>query len=148
MRLDLSILILRVGVGAFMLFGHGWNKLMGFSKLSGVFPDPLGFGSPFSLALAVFAEVFCSLLILLGIGTRLATIPLIITMLVVAFMVHGSDPFAKKELALMYLMIYSSLLFSGSGKFSVQYMFMHRKSPKNKLAKWFFEMDPESSRSR
>jgi putative oxidoreductase len=57
----------------------------------------------------------------------LATIPLIITMSVAAFVAHGADPFGKKELALLYLVIYLFLLFAGSGKFSIDYL-ISRKS--------------------
>jgi len=72
-----------------------------------------------SLGLAVFAEVICSILILIGFKTRLATLPLIITMLVAVLVVHFSDPFAIMEKALLYLLLYIILLFGGSGKYSV-----------------------------
>lgn len=119
--MDFVLLIVRVAVAAFMLT-HGYPKLM--KLLAGgeiQFADPFGLGMYFSLVLAVFAEFFCSILVGLGIGTRLAAIPLIITMSVAAFIAHGSDPFGRKELALLYLVVYVFLLFTGSGKFSVDY---------------------------
>jgi putative oxidoreductase len=90
------------------------------------FADPFGLGVTLSLFLVVFAEFFCSILIGFGIGTRLATLPLIITMFVAAFIAHGPDPFGKKELALLYLVIYIFLLVAGSGKYSVDY-YLSRK---------------------
>ncbi len=125
--LDFILLLVRIAVAAFMLT-HGYPKLM--KLLAGgeiQFADPFGFGMTFSLVLAVFAEFFCSVLVAFGIGTRLATIPLIITMSVAAFIAHSSDPFGKKELALLYMVIYVFLLFAGSGKFSVDYL-ISRKS--------------------
>ncbi|HPE77948.1 MAG TPA: DoxX family protein [Draconibacterium sp.] len=125
--LDLILLLVRITVAAFMLT-HGYPKLM--KLLAGgeiMFADPFGLGMTFSLVLAVFAEFFCSILVGFGLGTRLATIPLIVTMSVAAFIAHGPDPFGKKELALMYLIIYIFLLFTGSGKFSIDY-FISRKS--------------------
>lgn len=125
--LDLILLLVRIAVAAFMLT-HGYPKLM--KLLAGgeiMFADPFGLGMTFSLVLAVFAEFFCSILVGFGLGTRLATIPLIVTMSVAAFIAHGPDPFGKKELALMYLIIYIFLLFTGSGKFSIDY-FISRKS--------------------
>jgi len=119
--MDFVLLIVRIAVAAFMLT-HGYPKLM--KLLAGgeiQFADPFGLGMYFSLVLAVFAEFFCSILVGLGIGTRLAAIPLIITMSVAAFIAHGSDPFGRKELALLYLVVYVFLLFTGSGKFSVDY---------------------------
>jgi uncharacterized membrane protein YphA (DoxX/SURF4 family) len=116
---DLGLLFLRVSVGAFMLFGHGWPKLMGFSVKSAHFPDPLGVGSSMSLSLAIVGEVVAPLLIILGLFTRLASIPFVITMLVAAFMVHDGDPWSKKEFALLYALPALCLLFAGAGRYSL-----------------------------
>ena len=117
--LDLAILLVRVFIGLTMLT-HGTPKLMRFSSDGPLhFGDPLNIGMGPSLALAVFAEVFCSLFIIVGLGTRLAVIPLIITMLVAAFVVHKTDGFREQEVALIYLLIYFTLFITGSGKFSI-----------------------------
>ncbi|MBF2055476.1 MAG: DoxX family protein [Candidatus Sericytochromatia bacterium] len=115
---DLGLLLLRLSLGSLMLT-HGLPKLQRFSELSQTFPDPIGLGSGFSLLLAVGAEVGCSLLLIFGAFTRLATIPLAVTMLVAALVIHGSDPFAKKELALLYLFPYLTLLLTGPGRFAL-----------------------------
>lgn len=81
--------------------------------------DVFGMGTFMSLSLAVFAEVVCSALVLLGLGTRLAVIPLSITMLIAAFHVHIGDPFAKQEMSLHYLLVYVVLFILGSGKYSI-----------------------------
>jgi putative oxidoreductase len=78
------------------------------------------------LALAVFAEVFCSILIMLGLFTRLSAIPLIITMLVAWLMVHISDPFGDQELAVFYLVSYVVLFLQGAGWYSIDSL-MNRK---------------------
>jgi len=122
---NLSLLILRVGTGSFMLT-HGYSKLQKLLAGDFQFADPFGLGPGVSLGMAVFAEFFCSILLILGLGTRLATIPLIVTMLVAAFIAHGADPFAKKEMALLYLVSYIVLLFSGAGKISVDQLLEKR----------------------
>ncbi len=124
-RVDLSLLILRLASGGFMLT-HGWPKLQRLLAGEMKFGDPLGLGPELSLILAVFAEVFCAILVLLGLGTRLAVIPLIVTMAVAAFIVHGADSFARKELALFYLVSYVILLLMGSGKISVDRLIARR----------------------
>ena len=116
--IDLSLLLLRLATGVFMLT-HGFPKLQRLLAGEMQFGDPIGLGPEVSLVLAVFAEVVCSILIVLGLGTRLAAIPLIVTMAVAAFIAHGADPFGRKEMALLYLVGYVVLLLSGSGKFSV-----------------------------
>ena len=102
-----------------MAFFHGWPKLIGFADKADGFPDPLGISSFLSLGLAVFAEFFCGILISLGLFTRASTLPLIVTMIVAAFIVHGTDPFQKKELALIYLASYLTILLAGSGKYAL-----------------------------
>ena len=120
--LDILVLLLRVSIAAFMIT-HGWPKL---SKLLAggeiQFGDPIGLGPSISLILTVFAEFFCSILIAIGLGTRLATIPLMITMLVAAFIAHGPDPFGRKETALLYLLIYLTLFVIGSRKYSIDHL--------------------------
>lgn len=119
---DIALLVLRIISGGFMLV-HGIPKLMKlFAGGEIQFANPFGIGAGPSLALTVFAEVLCAGLILIGLKTRLATVPLIITMLVAALMIHGADPFGKKELALMYLGVYTALLMLGSGKYSIDGM--------------------------
>jgi len=120
--LDILVLVLRVSIAAFMIT-HGWPKL---SKLLAggeiQFGDPIGLGMTLSLILTVFAEFVCSVLIGIGLGTRLASIPLIFTMLVAAFISHGPDPFKRKETALLYLLIYLTLFVIGSRKYSIDYL--------------------------
>lgn len=119
---DTALLIARVGVAGLMLT-HGLPKLaMLFSGGPVKFPSVMGMSPAISLGLTVFAEVFCSVLLFMGLATRIATIPMIITMLVAAFVVHAADPLAVKEPALQYLLVYLVLLFTGAGKYSLDYM--------------------------
>lgn len=116
---DFALLLLRVASGGFMLT-HGIGK---FSKLLVddpiEFADPIGVGVTASLALAVFSEVFCAIFLMIGFATRLAAIPLMITMFVAGFIVHASDGFGKQELALLYLVTYFAIAITGAGRFSL-----------------------------
>jgi putative oxidoreductase len=124
--LDLLSLVLRVTIAAFMLT-HGLAKLNLLASGNEIqFADPFGMGATFSLAIAVFAEVLCSILIGLGLVTRLASLPLIFTMLVATFIVHGADPFAKKEFALLYLLIYLVIFVIGSRKYSLDALLLKK----------------------
>ena len=116
--LSLGLLVLRVLVGITMLT-HGLAKLTSFSELSSTFPDPIGLGSTLSLVMIICAEVGCSIFLIVGAFTRLATIPLIFSMLVVLLIVHGNDPFQVKELPLLYLGVYIFLFFTGAGRISL-----------------------------
>jgi len=116
---SLGLLLLRLAAGGMMIYGHGWKKLMAFSDKAAGFPDPLGVGNELSMALAVSAEVGASFLLVIGLFTRVAAIPALFTMIVAAFVVHGGDPFAKREMALLYLAAYGTLACTGAGRFSV-----------------------------
>lgn len=115
--LDMGLLILRLIFG-FSMMTHGWSKLMTYSDKAAGFYD-IGVGSELSLALVIFAEFFCSIMLILGIYTRIFLIPLIITMLVAIFDIHINDGFGKMEKALLFLGAYITIFMSGSGKYSV-----------------------------
>ena len=125
-NVDFILLLLRITIAALMLT-HGLPKME--KLLSG---DPVQFASVFglspevSIGLTVFSEVFCSILIFVGFGTRFAVIPLIITMVVAAFVIHAADPFAKQEMAIIYLIVYVVLLIGGSGRYSLDSLISSR----------------------
>jgi len=120
--LDILVLLMRVSIAAFMLT-HGLPKLTKLLAGGDIqFGNPIGLGPTLTLILAVFAEFFCSILIGIGLGTRLASVPLMFTMLVAAFISHGADPFGRKEVALLYLLVYLTLFVIGSRKYSIDYL--------------------------
>jgi putative oxidoreductase len=118
---NFSMLLLRLSFGLLMLAQHGMPKLMKFSELSTGFYDPIGMGSKAALILTIFAEVFCSFFVILGLFTRLAVVPLIILMCV-AFFGANKGVVGTGEMALLYLTVYVVLLFLGPGRVSVDGM--------------------------
>lgn len=109
-------LVLRLSAALMLL--HGWPKMMNFSEKSAAFADPVGIGMTGSLALTVFAEVFCTAFVVVGLFTRAATIPLIMCMGIAAFVVHSGDGLGDREAALGYLLLYVAIFFLGGGRFS------------------------------
>lgn len=125
-KVDLGLLIFRIGISCLMLT-HGIPKLITFFGSEEIrFADPVGMGETVTFTFAVFAEFLCSVLILIGLGTRLAVIPLIITMAVALF-VHMPDGFGKQELPFLYLTGYILLFLTGSGKYSLDHFFLSGK---------------------
>ena len=118
-NIDLGLLVLRVGASALMLT-HGFPKLMSLIEgNTAIVGDPIGVGTLISSILVVIGEAICPVLVLIGLKTRMAAIPVIITMAIAAFIVHGADPIGKKELALFYLVAYTAIALMGAGRFSV-----------------------------
>lgn len=114
------LLILRVFFGI-LFFSHGLDKMMNFSELSETFPSVLGLGSYMSLMLAIFGEFCCSLFLLAGLLERIVIIPMIATMAVAFFDVHDAM-MPEGELALIYLIVFLILFFTGPGRYSLDYV--------------------------
>lgn len=118
--MSLLILALRIVFGI-LLMSHGVQKWANFSAMSDSFPDPLGIGSQLSLILAIFGEMVCSIAFIFGFLYRLAMIPMIFTMCMAFFVIHANDPFATKELAFVYLVVFILLYITGPGKYSLDH---------------------------
>src|SRR5690554_1592562 len=83
-------LILRFTFGTIMI-PHGWSKIQKFDQISPEFISFMGLSPSISLSLVIFAELACSILLIIGLFTRLATIPLIITAFVIMSSVKNFD---------------------------------------------------------
>ena len=142
--LSLGLLILRLGIGGYLLT-HGWGKV--HMLLAGDFEqmgDPIGLGNVLSLVLVTVAEFLCALLVMLGLATRPAAAVVVVSMAVAAFVAHGGDPWtlgrafelfaagetefpASKEPALLYLLPFLSLVFTGAGAYSLDGLWSRRR---------------------
>ncbi len=116
-----ALFLLRLVIGILML-RHGYDKIVKFGTLHLNFPDILGIGSTISLVLVIFAEFFCSILLIMGLFTRFACIPLIISISVALFKVHNAAFFGKGEVDALYLIGFIVILLIGPGRVSVDNM--------------------------
>ena len=116
---SLGLLVLRLGTGTMLLALHGWSKLVNFEERRATFADPIGIGPMPGLVLTVFAEVFCSLAVAIGLFTRLAAIPPLVVVSVAFFIVHAGDPWRTRELPLLFAVPLLTLAFTGAGAYSV-----------------------------
>ncbi|MCR4315340.1 MAG: DoxX family protein [Planctomycetes bacterium] len=135
---SIGLLIIRLGVGGYMLT-HGMQKLdmlrEGQLEMMG---DPIGLGPWLSLVLVTFAEFACSILVMIGLGTRLFAFPVVFSMGVAAFVAHANDPWdmtsaamaffageskswASKEPALIFFFVFLGLMFTGAGRLSLDH---------------------------
>ncbi len=115
---DGALLLLRIGTAVLMI-PHGLQKLNGFDKMQNEFVSFLGLSPKLSLVLAMSAELGCSLLLLVGLFTRFATVPLIITMLTALFMAHQGALFGDGEKNGLFITMSLVLLILGPGEYSL-----------------------------
>ena len=115
------ILILRILFGLLLMW-HGVLKWANYDNLTHAFPDPLGLGGHVSLLLVIFAELFCSIFFMFGFFYRIVLIPMIFSMSIAFFVIHGGSIVQGGELAFTYLAMFLILFFSGPGRISFDYI--------------------------
>lgn len=125
---SIPILLLRLGVGASLFINWGSGKLARVFSGEFQFMDPIGIGATTTLILVAFAEGICSLLVLLGLGTRLASSVLVINFLVVFFIAHAADPFGDKVLQFFFLLIFLVIAMIGGGKYSLDQILFNKEA--------------------
>ncbi len=116
---DAALLGLRVWTGATFLLVHGPGKV---GDIAGFTAKVASKGIPLAPLLgpaAALSEFLGGLLLLVGLGTRVAAVFLCATMLVAGFHIHAGDPLGKRELALTYAVVALALAIAGGGRWSM-----------------------------
>jgi putative oxidoreductase len=118
---SVGLLLLRVLAGLSLFLKHGLEKLTGYSTMVQHFPDPIHIGPHASLAYALLSDGICSLLVVLGLGTRPAAFVIVVNLLTAFFLVHHAAFFSSGhvELVLVYIAVFAALVVAGPGRFSV-----------------------------
>jgi putative oxidoreductase len=119
---NVASLALRLVFGLLLCINHGFDKLAHFGKFEYTFPDPFHIGHRWTLVLVIFAEVFCALMFVLGLLTRLAALVLVIEFAVIVFIIDKGHNLHEHELTLTYLAAFFAVLLVGPGRFSVDGM--------------------------
>lgn len=110
-----------------LFYNHGLLKMELFSEDPSGFPNPVNLGAQNTYYLVVFAEGFCAVLVLLGLFTRLASLPILVTLFLAVVSIHADNPLSDKELPLLYLAVYIAIFLLGPGKFSLDERFKFDK---------------------
>lgn len=119
---DFGLLVLRVVLGATLFYKHGLEKIAHFSQMSAHFPNPLHVGSHVSLIFALLSDAICSLLAVLGLGTRFAAFIIAVNMSVALYFVHHMALRSEHgEMMLIYIAGFIALIFTGGGRFSLDW---------------------------
>jgi putative oxidoreductase len=117
---DLAWLLLRIWLGLSLFVKHGIEKIAGFSTMQGHFPDPIHIGKTPGLVFALLSDSICSLLVMLGLFTRITSGIIILNLLVVFIFLHGFS-FIQDHAQLVYVYLggYLAIFISGGGKYSL-----------------------------
>lgn len=119
-RIDLGLFFLRITGSLLLLYVHGLPKIVHFSEELTRIEDPFGFGPYFSLIPAIVAEVICPILILFGVATRLACVPIVAVLLVAMLVVHPGWSIAEGQFGWLLLIIFTTLAITGPGAWRIR----------------------------
>ena len=125
---DFGLLCIRLIIGLLMAF-YGYEKFIHFNEMaaSDFWANNvsfLGMKGATPLALTIFAELFCSVFLILGLFTRFSLLVLCFCMgyiFMVIFpgsILESGENGYKFNDAFVYFVIYLGLLFTGPGKYS------------------------------
>ena len=117
--LHAGLLFLRVTGSALLIAVHGLPKVLHYSQELTRIEDPFHLGAAPTLLLAILSETICPLLIALGVLTRLACLPIVATLLVAMLVVHPDWSLAEGQFGWMLLIIFTTVLIAGPGRFSL-----------------------------
>lgn len=114
---------------AYEFWESGMEKLKGenwFADIQDQFPFPFSVVPvEISWQIATWSELIAPVLLVLGLGTRFASVSLIILTIVAWVSVHAGNGYNVSDngfkLPLMYLVMFVPLLFSGAGKLSLDH---------------------------
>ncbi|WP_315809794.1 DoxX family protein [Pseudomonas sp. C9-3] len=113
----LALLFMRIAAALLLLQVHGLPKLLHWHSELQRIEDPFGLGAVPTLALAVFAEVLCPILLILGVFARLACLPVIAVLLVALVFVHPQWSLEEGQFAWWMLILFAGLAIAGPGAY-------------------------------
>jgi putative oxidoreductase len=136
LQMDFGLLLLRIIIGFLMAF-YGYEKLIRFNEMAASEfwannVSFLGMSGTVPLALTVFAEFFCSILLIIGLFTRFSLLVLLFCMGYIFLVIFpfsildkGDNGYQFND-AFVYFIIYLGLLFTGAGKYSLDAAFFKK----------------------
>jgi putative oxidoreductase len=114
---DVGLLYLRVAANLLVLAVHGLPKVLHYTSQAAAIEDPFHFGKMLSISFAIFAEVICPPLMILGIATRLAAIPILVVTMIALLFVHPDWSVSQGQFAWMLLIIFGAIAIAGPGRY-------------------------------
>lgn len=123
-KIDLGLLILRLGLGVMMLL-HGVAKIS--NGLGGIEAVLAAQNLPSWIAYGVYVgEIIAPLFMIVGYYTRLASLVFVVNMIVAVALVHPNDIFVLTntggwaiEMQGLYILGALTLVFTGAGKYAI-----------------------------
>ncbi|MEW9583381.1 DoxX family protein [Paraburkholderia sp. DGU8] len=116
---DVALLFLRVTASVLVLLVHGLPKTIHYTSQLEAIEDPFRLGKTLTLGCAIFAEVVCPLLMIAGVATRLAALPIMVVCVVALGVVHREWTLDQAQFAWMLLIMFGTIAIGGAGRYRI-----------------------------
>jgi putative oxidoreductase len=135
---NLVLLGFRVLLSAEMIAVHGIKKIVNWDSELLHLPNPLGLDATLNLLVAAAANLVMPVLVMFGLCTRLAVLPMLSVTLMGYFVVHAHDSLAVRDMPFMYSLCELLLFFLGGGKYALDTFinaYLNRQPEPSKIGK-------------
>jgi putative oxidoreductase len=116
---DAALLFLRLTASVLVLLVHGLPKAIHYASQLDAIEDPLHVGKTLTLGFAILAEVVCPVLMIAGIATRLAALPILLVSAIALGLVHREWTLDQGQFAWMLLIMFGTLAIGGAGRYRI-----------------------------
>lgn len=118
---NIALLLFRVLLATELFRVHGLKKFRLENGQREHVPNPLHLPEKLNAAVATLSDTLAPFLVMLGIGTRLAVLPVIGVTAIGYFVVHRKDNAEVRDVPYMYTLSFLLLLFVGAGTYSLDH---------------------------
>lgn len=116
---NFALLFFRVAVATELIVVHGLKKIGIGVAVAEVIPNPLGFPEALNSFIAIAANVYLPVLVVLGLFTRLAALPALAVTATGYFIMHGHDSLIERDIPFMFSVALLTIVMLGGGKYSL-----------------------------
>lgn len=116
---DIGLLFLRICASVLVLIVHGLPKIGHYRREAAAIEDPFHLGRKVTIAFAIFAEVVCPGLVIVGIATRLCALPIMIVTAIALLRVHPEWTIDQAQFAWMLLILFGTIAIAGPGRYAL-----------------------------
>lgn len=122
---NIALLIYRVLLALELFRVHGLKKFRIENGQKEHVPNPLHLPEKLNAFVATLSDTVVPFLVMLGLGTRLAIVPVIGVTAIGYFIVHRKDSLEVRDVPYMYTLSFLFLLVIGAGTYSVDNYLLH-----------------------
>ena len=124
---DIGLLFLRVSASVLLLVVHGLPKIEHYRREAAAIEDPFHLGKKLTIGFAIFAEVVCPLLMIVGFATRLCALPVMAVTAIALLRVHPEWRIDQAQFAWMLLILFGTIAIAGAGRYSLSALVRKRE---------------------